>query len=212
MDCISRQVGFPARPTFVFKLNGRRIRVQNSGVETLKLLLNIRDRLCQSDCSPVRVRELVKRVEYLDCRHVLAHVIERTSDPGLRTLAIWLRGRCRGKVGISGINAFRDDVRFQTRKEVARALQRMGAWSELREMAATETDPRIKRVATVQPPKPYATRLANLTRHLSKRIGRRSPRELFVSPEVDFEHGRPPKSVQLIRMILKRIHTVLAGK
>jgi hypothetical protein len=87
---------------------------------------------------PFRLRPQIRQVQAIDATPVLCLVVERTDDPTLRILAIWLRGRCGGSLGTSSLAAFATAADDRTRKEVARALKRMGAW------AATARDGRAR--------------------------------------------------------------------
>ena len=217
MDRLSIQLGF--RVTRDWSVADKRCCVVNSReFETLRILAQ----LCESVWYPfepvdtVEVRELVRRVEQLNCRAILILAIQQTPFPQVIRIAIWLRGRCGGKSGISTVVRFRDARHYGIRKEVARALKRMGAWSELREMARLEIDPRLKRISTAQAPKPFGFRLKTFSRNVTWTTTRNDrtevrQREVFVSSEVDFRQGRPPKSIGLIRAILKRIHQLVSG-
>jgi hypothetical protein len=142
---------------------------------------------------------------------VLTLVVERTDDPTLRLLAIWLRGRCGGSLGTPILAKFSTHPDVQTRKEVARSLKRMGAWDQLREIATHDANGRIRRIATTQPSKPYRDRLASFSRHMARVEIASVKRHLLASPTIDVGHGRAPKSRWVIRMILERIHRIVAG-
>ena len=206
--------GFPAKRDFCFRLRGRRYCVGSSGKRTLKLLTEFYGTAtaCADPSWPFPLREKIRQVQALNWRSVLSYVVQLTHDPTLRLLAIWLRGRCGGSLGTSSLARFaahRDD---QTRKEVARALKRMGAWVQLREIADNDTSERIRRMATMQPLRPYRDRLADFSNRLPRLEVTSVKRPLFLSPELDVRQGRPPKSRSVIRMILERIHRLVAGQ
>jgi hypothetical protein len=146
-----------------------------------------------------------------DMRAVLSAALERSGDPSGRLLVIWLRGRCGGSLGTSCLVRFSQDPNARIRREVARALKRMGAWGPLREMAATDPDPRIRRMATVRPPRPYSSRLQAFTRHCVQRVPRVRASRLFLASEIGGGVAKPPKSATLIRDVLRRIQRLVRG-
>lgn len=197
-----------------YRLRGRQYRVGSSDARTLKLLAEIYDSCsaCTDRSWPFQLRSQIRRIQRLSARRLLNWVAERTDDPTLRVLAIWLRGRCGGSLGTSSLARFSTHPDDQTRKEVARCLKRMGAWVQLREMADHDANPRIRRMATAQPPKPFRRRLADFSNRFPRQEIRSIKRRLFVSPEADVGQGRPPKSRWIIRMVLERIHRIVAGE
>lgn len=211
---IRPRFGFPVKRDYGFRLRGRRYWVGAAGVRTLKLLACIYRACVTSDDRnwPLRLRRQIRKVEMLDATPVLCFVVERTRNPLLRILAIWLRGRCGSALGTASIVRFANDPDEATRKEVARALRRMQAWGPLQEMADVETNPRIQWLATVHASKPYAQRLANFTKRVACLPTTPSGQPLFVSPELDLSQGHPPKPASFIRMILERIHRLLTGQ
>jgi hypothetical protein len=161
-------------------------------------------------------RRRIRQVSLLDARNELLAVIETTRDPQLRLLAIWLRGRMGGIDGTSAIAWFGNNLLdgrndFQLRKEVARALGRMGAWRELREMAKWDSHPRIRQMASLEPTRSYTDRLATFSSHAEHLETPAAKRRLFVAKEVDLRLGRPAKPIEVIRAILERIHRLVMG-
>lgn len=206
--------GFPAKRHYRFRLRGQQYRVGPSGVRTLKLLAEIYG-ACSASTNPswpFRLRNKIRQVQALNSRSVLSYVVESAGDPVLRLLAIWLRGRCRGSLGTSSLALFATHPDDKIRKEVARALRRMGAWVQLREMADNDTSERIRRMATAEPLRPYRDRLAEFSGHFAHFEVPSVSFPLFVSPEVDVRQGRPPKPGWVIRVILERIHRLITGR
>ena len=204
--------GFPIQSSFAFMLLGRRYCIGPQGMRTLKLLQLIYDtRVRRFDNKwPFGIREYVKRIQRINSTRVLCLVAERTENPIMRILAIWLRGRCGGSLGTSTLARFTHHSDEQTRKEVARALKRMGAWAHLRGMAARDTSERIKRIATSEPVRPYRDRLGDFVGRMAcvKVSGEETPLE--VADNLDLGQGRPPKPTSLIRRILDRIHRLVS--
>lgn len=219
---IQPRFGFPARRGYQFRLHGQGYFVGKASMRTLRLLADIYRACATADDGawPFRLRPLIRQVQLLEATPVLCLVIERTADPTLRILAIWLRGRCGGSLGTSSLARFatagespsRSPEDDRTRREVARALKRMGAWTPLREMAEHDTDPRIRRIATAQPARPYRQRLAEYTQRVSRVSAATGQQPLVVAPDLDLSQGWPPKSRSVIRATLEQIHRLVTGQ
>ena len=219
---IQLRFGFPVRRGYQFRLHGQRYYVGASSVRTLKLLADIYRACvtCDDGTWPLRLRPQIRQVQAIEATPVLCLVVERTDDPTLRILAIWLRGRCGGSLGTSSLAKFatagesqsRSPEDDRTRREVARALKRMGAWVQLREMAEHDPNPRIRRLATAQPARPYRQRLAEYTQRVSRVSAATGKQPLVLAPDLDLTQGRPPKSRSFIRTILERIHRLVTGQ
>jgi hypothetical protein len=210
---LGQRFGFPAIGDYRYRLHGRRYRVDSAGMQTLKLLSQICDSCaaCSDQNRLVRLRGQIRQVQALRSRSLLSWVAQRTGDPRLRLLAIWLRGRCGGSVGTSILARFATHPDLQTRKEVARALKRMGAWVQLREMADNDPSARVRRLATTKPARDYRQRLSDYSKHIPRVPVTSARHPLFVSPELGIRQGRPAKSSWFIRLILERIH-LLVGR
>jgi hypothetical protein len=87
----------------------------------------------------------------------------------------------------------------------------MGAWRVLRAMAQREPNPQIRRIATARPPRPFPHRLSHFLRHFGSQEVSTEDGRLFVAPDLNIRQGRPPKSPAYIRLILERIHSIVAG-
>jgi len=117
--------------------------------------------------------------------------------------------RCGGTLGIRSVAAFAEHPDEQTRKEVARALRRLGAWVELREMAESDESERVRRMATPTIARPFEGRLTDFSRHVAGQVVTPHKHPLFVSPEVNLSQGKRPKPRWLLRLILERIHLLV---
>jgi hypothetical protein len=196
-----------------FCLNGRRQRIGFDGDEALALLVALYDaaRERRSGNWLLPFRSWIRHLQTLRVRAVLSYVAEQTDDKTVRILAIWLRGRLGGLVGTSTLATFCQDAHLQTRKVVARALVRLQAWAELREMLKQESDPRIRNIASSTPVRSYHQRLAAFASHAEHLETPAAKRRLFVAKDVDLRLGRPAKPIELIRAILERIHRLVMG-
>jgi hypothetical protein len=214
MGPVRKLLGVPIDSTYRFRLGGRPFGVGSSGVRTLKLLAEIFEACsaCMDGTWAYRKRDQIRQVEALEATSVLTLVVKRTEDPTVRILAIWLRGRCGGHLGTSTLFKFSTSTDDQTRKEVARSLKRMSAWAQLRQIADCDPNPRIRRIATVQPARPYHVRLKSVLDDLSRVEVVARKGSLFVSPKLDMKQGRRPKPRAVIRAILEHIHRLLAGR
>jgi hypothetical protein len=205
---VSLFIGFLLWIPVLAARNGRR-----DGMQALQLLSDLceaqRRRRRQNWLLPFRGR--IRQVSQVDARRALVAMIETARDPKICLLAIWLRGRMGGIDGTANIARFAGAKDFQTRKEVARALGRMGAWRELREIAKWDSHPRIRQMASVEPARPYGERLAAFASHAEHLEALTAKRRLYVAPEVDLRLGRPSKPIEVIRAILERIHRLVMG-
>lgn len=142
-------------------------------------------------------------------------LLHRESDgpQELVQLAVWALGRCAGAIGISAVASLINDIRPAVRKEVARALRRMGGWAELRVMAAQDADIRVRRLALAAEPTPFADRLG---RFVDDQVQRRATTEPPKTSRMRFWlntrlERHPPKSISLIRRLLRRIRRLVHG-
>jgi hypothetical protein len=124
-------------------------------------------------------------------------------------LGVWLWGKCADRFRLYGLSAFCHDPSPQVRRHVAKALRRLEAWSLLREMAATyPDDTRIQWFANVPTMHhSFAERLKNFTSNVDKSHADEvaTPSRMpFWALERDWERT-PPKSLDLIRRMLRRI-------
>lgn len=126
-------------------------------------------------------------------------------DDPTRNIAIWLLGQIRNRSVMSVVASFQGDESDSVRKDVAKALRRMGAWKQLREMA-NDPDPAVKRIATERASKPFHQRL-DWYLHDDVRpfaVSTRPQQVNFALKHQQFS-GCPPKSGFYIRQVLMRI-------
>lgn len=204
---------FPVDGDYQYRLAGRDCRLHPDDVRALTLLAEIAE---SADLENPRwlipLRSHIREIEDLNPRAALIHVIERTESPLMRVLAIWLRGRCRGTFGAAAVARHARSSHRSMRKHVVQCLKRLSAWSELRRIEWAERDRQIRQLARPASPKPYAARLARFSRHMTGSLVCGQRCELFLAPGVDLTSGRRPKPVELIRMLLERIHRLVTGQ
>ena len=205
--------GLPRNVNHKFWLNGKCFRVGNSGVRTMQLM----DELLQlaaresSTKSLFSSRALIRQVEYNESRCVLSYSITHARDANARLLAIFLRGRCGGSLGTSAVFQYAKDDDEWIRKLATRALKRMGAWAQLKEIAENDPSEKVRRIATANPPGLYSARLETFVRNVTPKPIEPSRATLYVAPGVEWDQGRKSKSASAIRMFLERIVRRLRG-
>ena len=200
--------GIPLEIGYRFRLNGKRYQITQEGVATLQLLLSLhaRARNASDHNWAIRARALIEKIEYYGDTPTLTLVATRARHSTIRDLAIWLRGRCGGRIGSRAIAEFASDPNFSTRKEVVRALKRMADWPTIRSMAENDPSPRIRRLATCQPARPIKQRVEDFSKHVQpQRTRPPSKMRLFVWPDADLTEQTPPRSASFFRVILQRI-------
>lgn len=205
--------GFSVRFGYRFRIGDRRFSLGSEGVRALELLaeLNAKSATAAGLDWLLPLRGTIREIERLNSRAALTLVILRAPTAHLRRLAIWLRGRSGGYLGTSNVARHGADPDPAVRKEVARCLNRMSAWADLRQMERCDPDARVRRFAAQKLHQSYEIRLRSFSSHVVPR--KVSPEEtpLLVADDVDVRAGRPPKPDWMIRMILERIHRLVAG-
>jgi hypothetical protein len=204
------ELGFPNEAGYRFRIKSQLFRVNVDGVEVLSILTEIYNASLsgRNNYWVLRWRKQIRRIEILNVRSVLSHVIHKTPSERMRTLAIWLRGRCGGYIGTSLIAYYAHSTNFQTQKESVRALRRMSGWSHLREIAKSATNSRIRNLATQRAGSPLGDRLSRVLTNF--RAIQTSPQrqEVWTQPGLRLTRT-PPKTVAAIRRILERIKLAL---
>jgi len=131
-------------------------------------------------------------------------------DLDTRRLAIWLLGRIGNRYTTSLISALRDDPDVCIRKEVVRALRRLRAWAVLREIAVSENDPVVRRLATRAevPRRDFSERMAKFLDNEIDNVAQADGtapgvRPLYMNTAIG--EGTPPKSRWYMRLVLEHI-------
>jgi hypothetical protein len=151
-----------------------------------------------------------------DFRRMLSHETSAAArgyaawgDARLRHVFIWLLSHSADRFRLRGISNYCNDLSPQVRKHVAKALRRLEAWSLLDEMARSyPEDPRIQWFASARVTRrPFSERLSSFVRsvddsHADEVV---TPSRMpFWAAERSWDYT-PPKSVLLIRRMLRRI-------
>jgi len=138
--------------------------------------------------------------------------VENFREPQTLSLALWLLGRCKSRFAVPVLALFGDYLDVSVRKEAARGLRRLGAWAEMRALAASEGDTRVRRMLEVPRPRSFAARMKRFSENVTpspQPPGRRSRMAIFWSALPG--RGKPPKPAAYIRMILERIRALVHG-
>ena len=135
-------------------------------------------------------------------------------DDFTRRMGVWLLGRCGRNAALELIAALGWHPRRAVRKEVARALRRMQAVNELERLAAEETDPQVRRLATLPEREAFSHRMGSYLAEDVHRVApgplpRRSrmPLRIFVT----LSRATPAKTAAWIRHILEDIRRLVRG-
>lgn len=136
-------------------------------------------------------------------------------NPLIRALAIWLLSHHASRFTLLGIDNSRHDFSPLVRKRVAKALRKLEASERLAEMAAEyPADEAVQRYASyTKHRKTYRQRLEKFVRTVGQReevldhAGSRMP--LWFRDE--YWSGAPPKSIEYMRLLLRRIHSLVHG-
>ena len=194
-----------------FSILGRQHLLGETGRETLRLLSEI-DQLARSDVGgfwALRSRPQLSQLRKLRRPSVITLVILHTRDQRLRKIAIWVRGHLTGMLGASVLGEYLHSSDAELRKVTVRALKRMNVCSDLPEVAKSDPNPRIRRIAQLRPARPFGERINKFKRNVHARATETKEQPLFISPSVTMRDGRPAKSSSLIQRILHRIRRLV---
>lgn len=207
-DRLSKRCGFDIYVGKKFQLEGSQYRILAADIDALALLA----RLHAARPWPPNVywllpfRDLLRRPS---AGMIFAYAAQQCRYPQLRCLAIWLRGRRGGKIGMHTMAALYRGGDATLRKEVTRALKRMQAWSELRRIQACDPEPRIRRLARQKPPQPYRTRMTQFMQQVTPCQSLPAHIPFFEQSHLEIQEPNPPKSPSFIRSILERIRALV---
>jgi hypothetical protein len=141
----------------------------------------------------------------------------RRYPESMTPLCVWLIGKCVDRFRLYGLAGLWNDPSPVVRRQVAKALRRAEAWSQLAEMArAYPDDDRIVWYATAPPThRPFAQRLTNYVGSIDDSHAdevETPSRMSYWTLEKEWKYT-PPKSRDLIRRMLRRIrHWVRWGR
>ncbi len=214
--------GSPFCPTAVHFPAGLRFRLgkttyilSRSDARALQRLAALRKAL-PTDTSTtwlLRHRNWIRSIVATRPRTALTLAALATDDRRLIELALWLRGRCQGTVGANDLCqlALRNDLQLQ--RHVARCLQSMGAWAQLRILASqTDLARYYPRVVWQPPPRAFDTRMASYLAKVRPRTISASRRALWMPNDTIVSRRRPGKPLWLIRLVLDRVRLLVSDQ
>jgi hypothetical protein len=123
-------------------------------------------------------------------------------------IALWLIGRMQAKHGVSIVADYRSHADARVRREAARALRRLGAWSELRAMA-DDTSPLVRGFTRNDGPRPLAVRLERFKQTITPLDRPMAHVRTSWFASLPLGPGRQPKPAHLIRALLERIRRLV---
>lgn len=211
MSPISKLAGFPVEAGSKIYVNGQRYRVGYPGVKAIELAVQLLDHRTRFQ-SLLGFRSAIRKCESESCRAALSHLIERTPSHDLRIIALWLRGRCGGYVGSQMIAKLAESEEERVRFLAAKAMQKMGVWATLANMANNDPSERVRRIAAPRSPRKFRERLSNFSVNVESIPHTAKQRELFWSSEIDVRNPVRSKSLEFIRRVLLRIKSAVRSR
>jgi hypothetical protein len=196
----------------VFRHRGKRFRLRGAGRRSLSLLRDIaRNPRCQSKDGLLRLRPRIRAVLSAPAPVALSYVADRTKYTRALRVAIWLLGRIGNAYATPSVLCHVNHADFRVRREAIRALKRLHAWPQLARIQQSHDDARIRALAKVSPPRPYADRLASFVADSKPIEHTEVAHQLVLAPNVEVGDGRPPKSRWQIGRVLRRIRRLVRG-
>jgi hypothetical protein len=136
-----------------------------------------------------------------------------TCPPSMIPICVWMIGRFGGPMPLRELKSLRHSLSPQLRRHLAKALRRLSAWPLLREMAIENpNDDRIQWFATAPSThRPFAERLNNFKSIIdhSHADEVRTPSQMPFWARDHRWYRTPPKSLEMMRRILRRIQQLV---
>jgi hypothetical protein len=164
----------------------------------------------------------VNRRKLMGCRSDFRRILSAYTTVGLlrslmsssdeeQRIALWLLGKAHDRSVVTAVTSFASGQPKSLRREAVRALRRLEAWAELREIAKFDFDEQIRRMATPRESRDFSSRLSRFTGRLQL-FAWDAPRPEFrllttLNPK---ESGRP-KSTDWIARLLHHIQFLVRG-
>ncbi len=158
-----------------------------------------------------------------DFRQVMEHpqsvgVLQRSLNdinPLIRAIAVWLLSKHANRFMLLGIEDSRFDYSPMVRKRVARALRKLQARELLQEMADEYPDDETVQWFAIWKanPKTYQQRLENFVSTVDQTNAEPTyrPSRMPLWFRDEYWSGSPPKSIEYMRTLLKRIQALVHG-
>jgi hypothetical protein len=160
-------------------------------------------------------RRLFRAMNHVSAAPALRYYLLSCSRE-LKPLVVWLLGRSTHPAQLFGLPVFAQDDSPMVRRHAARALRRLEGWPSLAEAARRfPDDERLQWYAHASIIKrPYEERLRNFAKYVdsSKAEEAAGPSRMPLwFADLDWLR-RPPKSVEYIRRVLRRIRRLVHGR
>jgi len=209
MSTTEQLIGFPVYSWTSIRIGDDRFRVGVCGVQALHRLLELFDE-SEAGRSLFPFRDAIRDVCRAESRIALSAVLVATPDRRVRRIAIWLRGRCGGQLGVEALRRCAQSEDELTRLAAAKALRRLRSWFALREFA-DDSSKRIRRIVAHETERHFPARLHNYASRVARIATRPTERELYIAPSVDLDRPLRRKAAEAIRRFLERIHQLVRG-
>jgi hypothetical protein len=207
---------FPASSEYSFYLAERRWRMGASDIaanEFLKQLVATRAKAKSEGVAPrnlIACRADFRRILSADTTAGLLQSLQSDSDEEQR-IALWLLGRAHDRSVVSAVHLFSSARPKSLRREAVRALRRLEAWAELREIAKFDFDEQIRRIATPRESRDFSSRLSQFTGGVQT-LAVEAPRPEFrLLTNLNPVGSGRPKSTDWIARLLRHIHFLVRG-
>lgn len=217
----------PLVPDLPFRHRGKLYYLRSPGLDAVGLVREV----TMNPTSLLRLRRRIQRVIERPAPVALSHCLDTARSPLEIRFVVWLLGQIESQYAIQSVAARASHPHPRVRAEVVRSLRRMRAWHALRSIEVGHWDPWLRAQATPHKPLPFEERLeafaatccdqtAARTTADSERLPSGIPndvaavandrdRELVLSPGLQHDQGRPPRSPYLIARVLRRIRRLV---
>ena len=186
---------------------GRKYKVCNAGKRLLTLLREVQYALFSGE-SFLALRPQIRAVIRSTPPHLLSYLIANNSQPLRARLLIWIAAKSHEQSSTTSVDRRRhwehEDPKL--RRATVRALRRLSAWRQLRNIAekCKYEDTRAE-AARLSQRRSFDDRLTAATTLMRSRKVAPTATELVVRPEVEMRGRHPPKNRRQIRRFVRRV-------
>jgi hypothetical protein len=207
---------FPTTADYTFRLAGHRWRMGASDIAANEFLKQLVATRAKAKSEGVAPRKLIA------CRADFRRILSAYTTAGLlqslqsdseeeQRIALWLLGRAHDRTVVSAVHLFSSARQKNVRREAVRALRRLEAWAELRQIEEFDFDEQIRRIATPRESRAFSSRLEQFTRDVPT-LAVDAPRPEFrLLTDLNPVGSGRPKSSDWIARLLRHIHFLVRG-
>ena len=207
---------FPAAAEYSFYLAGRRWRMGASDIAANRFLKQLVATRAKAKNEGVAPRKLIA------CRGDFRRILSAYTTAGLlqslqsdsdeeQRIALWLLGRAHDRSVVSAVHLFSSAKPKSLRREAVRALRRLEAWAELRQIAKFDFDEQIRRIATPRKSRDFSSRLSQFTGDVQTSAVEPPRPEFRLLTDLNPLGSGRPKSTDWIARLLRHIHFLVRG-